>query len=1497
MSDDRITLPKLATDGSNWVTYRDRMEWVIRTRQWTLHLTRTVLPVAYQQAGDIDGVTPLRRWDNEEGAAMRMIAASVPDHIFNRVKSHTTTRDIWEAIKGIYQTRSKMITVDLGKKLSSTKLEEDGDARAHLTKLSQLREELSAIGKTIDDEDFAEIILGSLPSSYESTINAINAAADTVAAAVTSDRVIRLVTDDYDRRVLKKGKPKGGPEDAFAANGQKAKAECYNCKRIGHYKSDCWAPGGDKEGQRPAYNKDNRNKDNKNRNNGNNGNNNNNRNQNKNNNRNNNSNSVNTADLEAWAAIEEIEDSDSSEDTSEDSFVTPQNAYSAGPIIHQPQVEIELYDSGASRHMSPFRHRFLNYRSTAPRAITAANKRIFYAIGTGDLQIDVPNGNTTTPVLLKDTLHAPDMALTIISIGRITETGNSVIFKDRTCKIINKSGRTVGSIPASSNGLFKVEHAHAAYNASALEQVDIHSLHRRLGHISADSIRSLIRNNAITGIQLIDDGSPIICDSCEYARMTRKPIRSERVAPPAQQFGAEIHSDLWGPSPVTSLGGRLYYVTFTDDYTRYTWIQALRTKDQTLDAYKSFAAWARTQHSVKIKVLRSDRGGEYTGHEFTQFLNDQGTERRLTTHDTPQHNGVAESLNRRLVERVRAILHHADLPKNLWYEAIRFAVWLKNRTSTRALGNHTTPYEKLFGNKPVLSGVPEWGQTVWVHSGTGSKLDARGVEARWVGYDTESTHAHRIYWPNKNSVSVERNVKFGNPYITIYPGQPGKFIPRQVQPPPGPVAPQPPARPAQPAQPEEPSPGPSQTGQPSETPSAPSRFTSSLPTLTPSPRYTTQPLYLGNNQGEPEEGQDLFTTPTQTPASVPPTVPPRSAGRSKGKAPAEAPPEPTRKSSRIPKPSQKAQQIRTGDATTGAELEDYVPSERETKWYHPAHPSRNPSPRNLPGAFTTDIQFTEYAYLTESEELMEAALTDMPGDPKTLAQARSRPDWPKWQQAMDRELSTLENAETWDTVPRPLGKNIVGSKWVFRIKRNADGSVEKHKARLVARGFTQKFGVDYFDTFSPVARLASFRMILAVGARNDWDIDTFDFIGAYLNGELDEDEDIYMQAPPGYENQGEFVKHLKKALYGLKQAGRKWYETLSRALIDLGFRISHADPGVFYAHDDEHTTILAVHVDDCLITGSSPHVISEYKRKLNERYPLTDLGPVHWLLGIKVTRNRDARTISLSQTSYIDAILKRFSLSDAKPVATPIVPGAYYTKADAPSDATASAHMNKIPYREAVGSLMYASIATRPDITYAISTLSQFLENPGEVHWEAVKRIFRYLAGTKHHALTYGNELHGLIGYTDADGASQEHRHAISGYVFLLDGAAISWASRKQEIITLSTAEAEYVAATHAAKECIWLKRLAEPLFGSARHCTTLYCDNQAALRLATDDNYHARTKHIDIRYHFIRQTISDKQIDIKYCPTEEMTADILTKALPKFKVAIHSQTLGICRP
>jgi Reverse transcriptase (RNA-dependent DNA polymerase) len=291
----------------------------------------------------------------------------------------------------------------------------------------------------------------------------------------------------------------------------------------------------------------------------------------------------------------------------------------------------------------------------------------------------------------------------------------------------------------------------------------------------------------------------------------------------------------------------------------------------------------------------------------------------------------------------------------------------------------------------------------------------------------------------------------------------------------------------------------------------------------------------------------------------------------------------------------------------------------------------------------------------------------------------------------------------------------------------------------VACGFTPIFGINNYNIFSLVVKLASFQTILALAVWFDWEIKSFDFNSTYLNGEPEEDEEIYMQVLPGYENQGEHsIKRLKKLLYGLKQARWKWYDALLCVLADLGFHTSQVDPGLFYTWYKGHILTLVVHVNNCIFTGSSPCLLNEYKVQFHAHYVLTDLGPVSWLLGIKVTQDHLTWSISLSQSSYINSILAWFALANMKAQSTPMVPGAVFSCSNSPSSPNNIIPIKKVPYREAIGSLIYTSIATRPNISFAVSMLSQFLDNPDDAHWIGVKRIFCYLAGRWDVELTYG---------------------------------------------------------------------------------------------------------------------------------------------------------------
>ena len=311
-----------------------------------------------------------------------------------------------------------------------------------------------------------------------------------------------------------------------------------------------------------------------------------------------------------------------------------------------------------------------------------------------------------------------------------------------------------------------------------------------------------------------------------------------------------------------------------------------------------------------------------------------------------------------------------------------------------------------------------------------------------------------------------------------------------------------------------------------------------------------------------------------------------------------------------------------------------------------------------------------------------------------------------------------------------------------------------------------------------------------------------------------------MRQAKGYGEPGKpnHVCLLKHAVYGLRQAGREWYDMLCQIMYGLNFKHCRVEHAVFYKHEAADTILVATDVDDMTIAGSSKRVICKFKEGLNQKVKIKDLGNLHWMLGIEVERDRATRTISFSQSTYIMKILERFGLQDANPLSTPLDPHHRLMLAQCPDTPRQYENMKNVPYHKAIGSLMYAALGTRPDIMISVTFLSQFMQNPGHAHWEEVKRVFRYLKGTMDQKLTIGTHGHwnwaelgkqnqiGLEGFSDADGASQHHCHSISGYIFTINGGAVSWSSKKQSIVALSTTKAEYIAAMHAAKEALWIQ-------------------------------------------------------------------------------------------
>lgn len=503
------------------------------------------------------------------------------------------------------------------------------------------------------------------------------------------------------------------------------------------------------------------------------------------------------------------------------------------------------------------------------------------------------------------------------------------------------------------------------------------------------------------------------------------------------------------------------------------------------------------------------------------------------------------------------------------------------------------------------------------------------------------------------------------------------------------------------------------------------------------------------------------------------------------------------------------------------------------------------------------------------------ALLAETNSPTSYEDAISCQDFKQWRAAMDEEISSLARNETWTLVALPKNRKLVDTKWVYQKKSATENEDMRFKARLVARGFSQKYGIDYLETFSPVAKFSSVRAILSIAAAEKLNIMQFDVKTAFLNGNIE--EEIYVQQPKGYNDNSGRVCKLQKSLYGLKQSSRCWNKTFTKLLRDFDLRPSDADLCVFVNHRHNKKIILAIYIDDGLMAATDENDIVSLCDYLRRNFEVK-VFPAKHFLGLEIRRLQNG-SIHLNQSQYAGRVLQRFNLADAAVVSTP---------ADSSINAAEiSEAMNEeieFPFRQAVGSLMYLMVATRPDLSFAVGCVSRYLDKPSKIHVNMVKRILRYLKGTLDHGIFFENNLNFTLScYSDADYAGDVRtRRSTSGFVFLLGSSCITWASQRQKCVALSTTESEYVAAAEAVKELVWIKQLLGDLLPNQNIKAVLNVDNQGAIRLIRNPEFHRRTKHIDVRFHFIREKYTDGLFELEYVHTDNQVSDIFTKPLAK---------------
>ena len=1293
------------------------------------------------------------KFKKRDNFARSVICLSVSSSNKIYVRNAKTSKETWDALANHFEEKTVSRKVMLRRKLYSMRME-GKSAADHINTLRTVNDNLQSLGDALLEKDLVMILLSSLPEEYNNLITTLETLKD---EQLTWEYVRDRVLAEFERRKGFEQQSKvrnensnalfcGGAGSSSNSNSNwrnnnggdnrnpkqsgKSNIKCHYCKKKGHVKKECPKFKADREKREKES-----------------------------------GNFCSAAD--ASASVDKVCENFAFE-----------FALHVDDADRQVCDEKWWLDSACSRHMTGVKSDLVDYREFTEddpkHDVVLADKTIVRGAGEGDLRVILTDENgEKVPVLLRNVLFVPQLKKRLMSIGQLTKLGAEVTFSDQEVTL-RVHGRTF-VFGGRFGKLYELtcEVLPSSCNFGAVDETSLTTWHLRFGHLNKQDVQKLVSKNLVEGMSISDAKStslPENCDGCILGKQSRSPFPKSSQSKTTSVLEL-VHSDVCGPMSVASVGGSFYFVSFIDDYSRYAWVYIIKKKGEAIEKFKQFIALSENVTGKRIKRFRSDNGGEYFSGEFDKICSERGIFREPTIPYTPQQNGVAERYNRTIMDNVRALLYHANLPLSLWGEAVSTVVYLRNRSPTSSLD--VTPYEKLFQAKPHVGHLRVFGCCVYVKipDEKRQKLDAKAQKGVFVGYP-EGSKGNKIFLPNSGKMIRSRDVKFLE-----------HQFPTEVR------------NPDQPAE------------------------------LLFEPQYFCQPPAQSNND-------EFITCPlvsNDTDADI-------------------------------------DQDDRGVDLRSS--LQDLA---------RPMRIRREPD------------RYGEWA----------AAAEAVNPDPKTYKQAMRSEDSERWKEAMTEEYNSLSKHNTWDLVDLPAGKNLVGSKWVYKTKLNSFGEIDRFKARLVAQGYSQEYGIDFNEVFAPVARYKSIRSLLAVSNQHNLEVHQMDVVSAFLNGKLE--EEIYMQQPEGFvdqKNPGK-VCRLNTSLYGLKQSARCWNQLMDSYLKSQNYEQSTADLCVYYKTeivDGEKVFILiGVYVDDTILCCNNLKYLVSEKEKISSKFEMDDRGEVNFILGMTVKRDRENRTLTISQKTYLSDVLQRFNMSDCKPVSTPVEPGQKFEKRNDDED-----QFDVSTYQSAIGSLNYAAIATRPDISLAVGKLSQFMQSPSQTHWIAVKRIMRYIKGTIDYGLkfTYSDEFK-LYGYSDSDWAGcVMSRKSTSGHVFRIGGCTVSWRSKKQSIVALSSTEAEYVALCEAAQETTWLRHLLHDIGLRQVEPTTVFEDNQGSIALSRNPKDHPRTKHVDVKYHFIRNAIERKRLSVVYCPTGDMVADTLTKGLPRpsFEKFRLGMGVGLCQ-
>ena len=1022
--------------------------------------------------------------------------------------------------------------------------------------------------------------------------------------------------------------------------------------------------------------------------------------------------------------------------------------------------------------------------------------------------------------------------------------------------------------------------------------VDINVFHCVHGHANEFLLRETAKS---LGVELLGRLRP--CTGCSMAKGYRKPIANSTKSRATKKLG-RVFVDLSGPKSIPSLLGKKYVMIVKDDFTRYAWVYFLERKSDAADAFRKFLADVRGDGvPSEVERVRSDNGGEFFGGEFGDVCRQYCIKQEFTNAKSPELNGVAERAlgiiqNAALAARIQApiLFPHVELPpsETLWAEAVHWACEALNRTATTSNPGNKSPYEMWHGKAAPASPHPflRPGYCRWNRP---SKSFPRCESSFYLGPGIDHPRDSLRMLTRANKVVETRDVTWEAPPVMEVP----------------PVQLQQLASPELAGAPE--LGGTSEQGEASELgetaelgglddfDSGPATRLPMLGRGIPHQPRVASPAGSVGNGGQGERGSVDGVNMPAPDATTAPSGDYLSSVSSESSVDGENPGEASS--------SDEIGPVTTMARTAARQLESHLvgPGDGEQLGRTRAQTrALNQDAASLVSVFGPDEGgklihglLAVQEVTRKPGELPKCLVREAGPEPVSYPAACSSEYSDVWMEAMSKEFDGLVAAGTFAEVTEiPGGCNIVDAKWLYKWKGDSHGMVDRAKARMVAMGYSQVEGVDYFETFAPTASATSNRLVAAMACKLDWDLRHLDVDQAFIQSELD--TDIYLRLPPGCGSVSGKVVLLNKALYGLKQSGRAWYQLLSSTLVECGFEQCLVDPCVFRLMvAGDVVAMMVFHVDDIKIAATEK-VTEVVVSALNQRFPTKHLGEVEWYMGSEYKRDREKGTLEISQTQFIQSVLNRFGVSKSSPIpATPFLDLRHVSEEETVVD---------VPFREIVGSLMWIANQTRPDIANAVRAVARFSHDPKPIHYKAAQKILEYLNATSDLGLTFRRDSDlesvqmefDLETYVDADYAHKaEDRRSVSGVAVCCGGTLVSWFSRTQKCVTLSTTEAEYVAMADGVKEALYVRGILAFLMPSLEPMSiSVYEDNKGAIDLAKNPLSSSNSKHIDVRYHFLRELAASGDISVQYLRTEDQHADILTKAVGRESFERHRDFL-----